>query len=191
MGVDPETLPDPKDQQRSIEDAIKKVWASYWGFVAFEERRRERIDHHLGAMAILVHPRFDGQAELANGVFTFTRLPNAGEQMRVAVQAGATSVTNPTGCSQPELVTVERAATDSFTLQIKRQQTSSIAPSAVLSDAQLTELFAAGAALTDAARSAANHGLRAEQQRRSYTLTSSTSSAPSPVEPVPFAYGAS
>jgi len=167
---EPADLTDPKDRRHDFEYAMKKVWASYWGFVAFEERRRERIDHFSGAMAVLVHPRFDDEAELANGVITFTLLPAARQRMQVAVQVGATSVTNPKGGSLPEVVVVEGSATAATAPEVSREQVSSLAQGNVLTDAQLNELYAAGEALTRSALRQANHGLDELRQRSVFTL---------------------
>jgi hypothetical protein len=85
-------------QKRSLEWALKKTWASYWAYEAFEERDMAGIDHLSGNMGVLVHPRFDDPMELSNGVITFTlkRLsPNDQFEMVVNVQKGAISVTNP------------------------------------------------------------------------------------------------
>lgn len=168
--MDSAVAPGSQERRRSVEDAIKKVWASYWGFVAFEERRRERIDHHSGAMAILVHPRFDDEQEQANGVLTFTRLPGGAAQMHVSAQFGAMSVTNPTGQWLPEVVSMERGIEPGLSPAVRRQQQSSVRSGPVLSDVQLRELFDTSAALVETARAAANQGLESPQHRRSYTL---------------------
>ena len=54
------------DSSKSIEKAIKKVWASLWNDRAFFERRYFGIDQKGSAMAILVHETYDD--ELVNGV---------------------------------------------------------------------------------------------------------------------------
>jgi len=54
------------DSLKSIETAIKKVWASLWSTRAFKERAFFNIDHSTVNMAVLVHPAFDN--ELVNGV---------------------------------------------------------------------------------------------------------------------------
>jgi hypothetical protein len=92
--IHPENDPDG----RTVSWAMRQVWASYWGFEAFEERHLAGIDHRAGAMAVLVHPRFDDTHELANGVVTGTRMPPGGEvvfEMVVNAGPGAISVTNP------------------------------------------------------------------------------------------------
>ncbi|HEY5959155.1 MAG TPA: PEP/pyruvate-binding domain-containing protein, partial [Polyangiaceae bacterium] len=170
LGTETSRPSKPIASRRSVEDAIKKVWASYWGFVAFEERRRERVEHRSGKMAVLVHPRFADDEERANGVLTFTVMPNGEDSMRVAVQTGADSVTNPTGNSAPELVSVERGSTSRSLPQVKRLQPSSHTPKNVLSDAQLRELFDASAALTRTALTEANRELAETQRRSTFTL---------------------
>ncbi|MEO6302671.1 MAG: PEP/pyruvate-binding domain-containing protein [Bacteroidia bacterium] len=54
------------DTAKSIETAIKKVWASLWTTRAFKEREFFNIDHHSVYMAVLVHQAFDN--EIVNGV---------------------------------------------------------------------------------------------------------------------------
>jgi len=54
------------DTNKTIETAIKKVWASLWTVRAFKERAFFNIDHSSVYMAVLVHPAFDN--ELVNGV---------------------------------------------------------------------------------------------------------------------------
>ncbi|MBN2342973.1 MAG: hypothetical protein JXR45_15865 [Deltaproteobacteria bacterium] len=87
---------------RTIAWALKRTWASYWNFEAFEERQLAGIDHTTGAMGVVVHARFDDEWELANGVVTFrgwtgrySRQNGVYAQMDVNAQAGALSVTNP------------------------------------------------------------------------------------------------
>ncbi len=54
------------DPKKSIEKAIKKVWASLWNYRAFQERAFFNIDQSTVAMGILVHQSFPN--EEANGV---------------------------------------------------------------------------------------------------------------------------
>lgn len=54
------------DSSKSIERAIKKVWASLWNERAFFERNYFGIDQKGSAMGILVHETYDN--ELVNGV---------------------------------------------------------------------------------------------------------------------------
>ncbi len=57
---------------KTIERAIKKVWASLWNWRAFEERSYYKIDHLSAAMGILVHRSFPD--EDANGVVSTKNL---------------------------------------------------------------------------------------------------------------------
>lgn len=54
------------DTSKSIERAIKKVWASLWNDRAFFERNYFGIDNSKAAMGILIHEAYDD--ELVNGV---------------------------------------------------------------------------------------------------------------------------
>ncbi len=142
----PEIQIDNDDQKKSIEWAIKATWASYWGFEAFEERQRERVDHRSGGMGVLVHARFDDRLERANGVFTFTIEPavaNADYSMRLNVQAGAVSVANPDpalGALPEEIVVTQSGAAAPV---IERRSRSNLVRDGVqvLSDLQVSELF--------------------------------------------------
>ncbi len=150
--LNPELQPETNDQKKSIEWALKKTWASYWGFPAFEERRVAGIAHLDGNMGVTVHPRFDDPLEASNGVITFylshyTNPPT--RRMVVNVQDGAVSVTNPDNMSLPEIVEVIGT---SGTPTITRVQPSTIveAGEVVLTDAQLQAMFAQVDALSDA-----------------------------------------
>lgn len=59
---------------KTIERAIKKVWASLWNWRAFEERTYYKISHTSCAMGILVHRSFPD--EDANGVMITKNLYN-------------------------------------------------------------------------------------------------------------------
>lgn len=52
--------------KKTIEKAVKKVWASLWSFEAFSEREFFNINHHDVFMGILVHRSFPNEA--VNGV---------------------------------------------------------------------------------------------------------------------------
>jgi pyruvate,water dikinase len=56
----------PNKPDKSMKNAIRKVWASLWNFRAFEERTYRGIPHKNVAMALLVHRSFP--AEESNGV---------------------------------------------------------------------------------------------------------------------------
>ncbi|UTW67602.1 hypothetical protein KFE94_05695 [bacterium SCSIO 12643] len=54
------------DDQKTIDRAIKKVWASLWNYEAFMEREFFSVDHRQAYMGILVHRSFP--SEVVNGV---------------------------------------------------------------------------------------------------------------------------
>lgn len=87
----------PGDAQRPVEQAIKKVWASLWGFRAFEERSWVRIDPDGVAMGVLVHPAYQG--ELAGGVAVtanpFDPTGYGDDAFYVNAQAGEESAASP------------------------------------------------------------------------------------------------
>lgn len=59
---------------KTIERAIRRVWASLWDWRAFEERSYFKIQHETCAMGLLVHRSFPD--EDANGVILTTNLYN-------------------------------------------------------------------------------------------------------------------
>jgi hypothetical protein len=132
-------------QSKTIEKALRKTWGSYWLFGAFEERRAAGIDHLSGRMGLAVHPTFNDDAELSNGVVTLelVRRP-AGDVtlLTVNVQKGALSVTNPPPGSnaRPEVDTV--SVDGVWGAVIKRVQGSSEMPAGqyLLSEAELTDM---------------------------------------------------
>lgn len=141
----PELQPDPNDHKKTLEWALKKTWASYWRFEAFEERQLENIDHLSGAMGVTVHPRFDDDKELANAVVTISRLPESSADelvLEVNVQVGPESVANPTAGILPEVDRVRRPRGQS-SLVIERLRASTLVPAGnlILSDDELRAIF--------------------------------------------------
>lgn len=142
--LDPAMQDNKNDRKKSVEYALKKTWSSYWGFEAYEERRRENIDHVSGGMGVLVHARFDDDAEINNGVATFTLLPDNHSERAVVeinVQAGPVSVTNPdpTSGELPEVINVQIDANGQR--RISRVAASTLSPGEdVLSDSAVLEL---------------------------------------------------
>ncbi|MBN2718587.1 MAG: hypothetical protein JXX14_22270 [Deltaproteobacteria bacterium] len=144
-------LPDVRDGKKTVAWALKKTWASYWNFQAFEERRSAGVDHQSGAMGIVVHPVFDDDAELANGVVTFSwnfagdYVPEKKwQQMRVNTQRGAISVTNPPAGinALPETVDVDAINTGEATVNRVRLAHANGDSYSVLSDTEYQQLFA-------------------------------------------------
>jgi hypothetical protein len=95
-----------RGKERGVFDAIRKVFASFYNDNAYLERLRHDIDENDVGMALLVHHSFPDEIELANGVATVTRRPDASLEIKLVTQDGATSVTNPPDGSIPEEVTV-------------------------------------------------------------------------------------
>jgi hypothetical protein len=86
----------PGDPGKSVEKAIKRVWASLWNIGAYEEREYFRIDAKTVAMAVLVHRSFP--SEEANGVVITKNMYNdLNPGFTINVQQGETSITNPEG----------------------------------------------------------------------------------------------
>ena len=168
---DPTVLADEDDHHRTIERAILRTWSSYWGAIAFEERQRENIDHRSGAMAVLVHPRFDDELEVSNGVATFTLNPDADTAalMVINVQDGAVSVTNADDDAglRPEVIEVRRGLDDA-TPTITRVAASTLRDE-ILDDATVLALFEESDAVAQSWSDRANALLPAPQ--RSATLT--------------------
>jgi hypothetical protein len=126
--LDPAAQASTKDNDKSIDWALRRTWASYWSWEAFEERNLEQIDHLAGDMAVLVHARFDDDLERSNAVLTLTldvsddrpgdlqAAPGPRASLEVDVQVGALSVTNPppelAGKVLPEVDRVLQARAD-------------------------------------------------------------------------------
>ena len=144
----PQKQLEQKDQKKSVEWALKKTWASYWSFEAFEERRVAGLDHLSGNMGVLVHPRFDDSKEQANGVLTFTvaqRAPGDGDllEMVLNVQDGALSVTNPEpgNPAKPEIDRVVRQADGTLIFERVQSSTEVPAGSYVFDESELRLVF--------------------------------------------------
>jgi len=95
-----------KPEERGIYRAIGKVYASFYARNAFLERLRRGVDPTRVGMAVLVHPSYPDENELANGVATLGRSTTSSVITMVS-QAGAVSVTNPDGRSLPEVVSID------------------------------------------------------------------------------------
>ncbi len=79
--------------QKTIENAIRKVWASLWNWRAFDERSYFKIDHRSCAMGILVHRSFP--QEDANGVLITRNLYNENPGFIINVQFKEYSIVYP------------------------------------------------------------------------------------------------
>ncbi len=148
--------PSRDERGRTIEDAILRTWASYWGSEAYEERELFGVEHRSGAMAILVHPRFDDEHEIANGVVTIEITPASPlddetkprqgsisfprSTATINVQPGPLSVVTPDRDVQPERLIVERRD-DAGEATATRYSWSSEGAVPALTDEQVFELF--------------------------------------------------
>ncbi len=96
-----------RDSERSVFDAIRQVFASFYNDNAYLERLRRSVDESQVGMAVLVHHSFPDQWELANGVATVEIRDDGGNStITLVTQQGAVSVTNPADASTPEEVVV-------------------------------------------------------------------------------------
>ncbi len=83
------------DPEKTLEAAIKIVWASLFNPRAYDERELSLIDHSEVAMGVLVHEAFPREA--ANGVGVSRNIldPIRGDIYYLNSQAGEAAVTNP------------------------------------------------------------------------------------------------
>ena len=124
---------------------IRKVWASVWGFRAFEERQFWGIDARSVRMGVAVNASIDDEA--ANGVLITQNITNPGVAgMYVNVQLGEVSVTNPEDGALPEVFSI--VPSPSGGVQVTRQRFSSLSPDTpLLDDAETNQLYAAAASV--------------------------------------------
>jgi len=91
---------------KSVDHAIKKVWASLWTLRAFEERMDAHIDQSNLAMGILVHRAFG--TEEVNGVAITRNLYREGyPAFTVNIQQGESSVVLPENQATPEQILIK------------------------------------------------------------------------------------
>ena len=129
----------PGIREKSIEDAIKKVWASLWNLPAFEEREYFKIDQHSIAMAVLVHRSFPDEA--ANGVLITKNLYNPyNPAFTINAQYGEISITNPEGGYIPDQII--RYTFDDITEYINHSNVPGMEGNTVLTDNEIRELEA-------------------------------------------------
>ncbi|MFO0747330.1 MAG: PEP/pyruvate-binding domain-containing protein [Myxococcota bacterium] len=172
--IHPDLARDPSEKNETVEWAMKKTWASYWRFHAFEERRSAGVDHFKGNMGLIVNSRFDDDKELANGIITtrytgWTDPPSW--RFTVDMQYGTTSVALPEGSTDlPEIDEVEQVG-DAAPV-IKRVEASTLVPSGTLlmPDADLLMMFEQSKAHLLAWLHMKGEGLGANEAPRSLVL---------------------
>jgi len=91
------------DKEKSIEKAIKKVWASTWSERAYYERKYFGIDQQSISMGVLVHRSFPD--EEANGVVVTRNIYRSTGGITVNVQKGEASVVMPKNGEITEIFT--------------------------------------------------------------------------------------
>lgn len=162
----------PEGDDTDVLDAVREVWASYWGAEAYEERRAAGIDALAGGMGVLVHPRFDDAYELANGVLTAQRQPDGSLEVLVNGQHGATSVVSPPDRCPPVRPERVRMSDAGGVLEIERFGASSLIPadSVVLDDDQLLALFGQASDVVDGWLATENGPLDPARHRSVLTL---------------------
>ncbi len=131
---------DPRElRERTIERALRKVWASLWNFQAYELRRWYGIEESNVSMAVLVTPAFVDEA--ANGVaLTGSPTDPTDSRFYVSAQPGDTSVVRPEPGQIPELDLL--AVTEQGRLVVERVRPSNLVfeGTFVLQEEELSEL---------------------------------------------------
>lgn len=107
-GTGPSVCDPAEPSERGVFRAIKRVYASFYNENAFIQRLRLGVDESRVGMGVLVHHSFPDETELANGVAVLERRGGAGGStvIRVTLQPGANSVTNPDAGVVPEQVEI-------------------------------------------------------------------------------------
>ncbi|MFZ3229471.1 MAG: PEP/pyruvate-binding domain-containing protein [Pseudobdellovibrio sp.] len=97
---------DPAKPTKTIDKALRYVWASVWNLRAFEERDLFKINHLDVSMAMLVSPAYPN--EIANGVGVSRNIlkPELGPGFYLNIQSGSDAVTNPDPSITPDQVLV-------------------------------------------------------------------------------------
>ena len=146
------------------------------GPLSFEERELEQVDHRSGAMAVLVHARFDDPDERFNGVLTVTVLPNGSAHvivMELNVQDGAVSVTNPDPSSGalPEVDRLMLASVNGEP-EVERVRASNLMAEGqwILDDTELISVFEEASGVAQAWLAQENTGLPMDQHASTVTL---------------------
>ncbi len=112
--------------RKTVEKAIKKVWASLWSYEAFMEREYFNIPHAAVYMGILVHRSFPNEA--VNGVaITKNLYRKKGLGFVVNAQLGDENVVNPEpGTVSDQFICYPRSAADLYKNTIDIITTSSL-----------------------------------------------------------------
>jgi len=120
-----------KPSEQGAFSAIRQTFASFYYDNAFLERLRRGVNETDVGMAMVVHPSFPDEIELANGVATIDTNGVDGERkISLVTQLGAVSVTNPSDSSIPEemFLNVLRNGTVKQPVPADIRHTSSLVP---------------------------------------------------------------
>lgn len=126
---------------KSVDKAIKKVWASLWNLRAFDERAYYKIDQHSVAMGILVNR--SSPDEEANGVIITKNLYSGNHAYTVNVQYKEFSVVSPEPGVMHDQILIHTISLDTlkYTLEyIARSNIPALGGNTVLTDAELYQI---------------------------------------------------
>jgi pyruvate,water dikinase len=129
---------------KTVQCALKGVYASLWNTRAIEERSFARIDHATAAMGLAVVPAYDTESEVAANGVLITRAVNSDFlAFTLGLQKDNNLVTNPEPgtIAQSTLATfsgIDRATRFTTTRFAKPTTTSAPLTSSVMTDAQMT-----------------------------------------------------
>ncbi len=128
----------PDEREPSLEDGLRRVWASLYLSRAYDDRALFGIEQDQVAMAVLVHPAFCD--ERANGVLITRNLfdPARGDIYTINAQAGEASATNPAPAVTTEQLIYQVPPRQPMSSLLG--QSNLIASGQVLSDAEIGEL---------------------------------------------------
>jgi pyruvate, water dikinase len=125
--------------KKSIEKAIKTVWASLWYYRAFTERRFFNLNQETVYMGILVHRAFPD--ELANGVAVTADIINQTENgIYLNIQTNEVSIVLPEDNSQCDEVVVT-VRDDKYKIKYLVYNSDYPQNGTVLSDSQIERLY--------------------------------------------------
>ncbi|MES2801448.1 MAG: PEP/pyruvate-binding domain-containing protein [Bdellovibrionota bacterium] len=170
--LDPKTQAlNEDDKKKTISRAIKKTWASYWNYRAYEERELSGIDHLSGSMAVMVHPNFPEITEKANGVLTihwkrqsFSKFYN----IHMNTNIGEEAVVRPDGSiASPQMIEMTLYGNGEFNITKYQSNSDGVQ---VLSKEQAETLAKAAAKIFERWLEQVNKNLKPEHQNTQYTL---------------------
>ena len=128
-------------EEKTIAEAVRKVWRSLWNLRAYDEREYYGIDHKKVYMGIAVHPSFVMEQKEAVAI-THLRPDDGAPLYRIVSQLGDIGVVRPDiPGAVPETLVFRRTAEGGYT-DLKQLVASSEAPEGAMvwSEAEIAEL---------------------------------------------------